>query len=59
MSAQRKDDHVRLAIEQQDGPRGVNQFDEVTFVHHALAGIDRPAVSLATAFAGVSWPVPV
>ncbi|MEX1656969.1 type 2 isopentenyl-diphosphate Delta-isomerase [Streptomyces pseudovenezuelae] len=59
MSAQRKDDHVRLAIEQQDGPRGVNQFDEVSFVHHALAGIDRPDVSLATAFAGVSWPVPI
>ncbi|GHD54770.1 type 2 isopentenyl-diphosphate Delta-isomerase [Streptomyces galbus] len=59
MSAQRKDDHVRLAIEQQDGPRGVNQFDEVTFVHHALVGIDRQDVSLATAFAGVSWPVPI
>ncbi|MFI5687561.1 type 2 isopentenyl-diphosphate Delta-isomerase [Streptomyces sp. NPDC051636] len=59
MSAQRKDDHVRLAIEQQDVPRGVNQFDEVSFVHHALAGIDRPDVSLATAFAGISWPVPV
>ncbi|MEU3902097.1 type 2 isopentenyl-diphosphate Delta-isomerase [Streptomyces sp. NPDC045251] len=59
MSAQRKDDHVRLAITQQDDPRGVNQFDEVSFVHHALAGIDRPDVSLATAFAGISWPVPI
>ncbi|MBL1087382.1 type 2 isopentenyl-diphosphate Delta-isomerase [Streptomyces actinomycinicus] len=59
MSAQRKDDHVRLAIEQQDTPRGINQFDEVSFVHHALAGIDRPDVSLATSFAGISWPVPI
>lgn len=59
MSAQRKDDHVRLAIEQQDTHRGVNQFDEVSFVHHALAGIDREDVSLATTFAGVSWPVPI
>ncbi|MBC7273609.1 MAG: type 2 isopentenyl-diphosphate Delta-isomerase [Streptomyces sp.] len=59
MSAQRKDDHVRLAIEQQHTHRGVNQFDEVSFVHHALAGIDRPQVSLATSFAGVTWPVPI
>ncbi|MFD7096302.1 type 2 isopentenyl-diphosphate Delta-isomerase [Streptomyces xanthophaeus] len=59
MSAQRKDDHVRLAIEQQDTRRGINQFDEVSFVHHALAGIDRPDVSLATAFAGISWQVPL
>ncbi|KOV58612.1 type 2 isopentenyl-diphosphate Delta-isomerase [Streptomyces sp. MMG1121] len=59
MSASRKDDHVRLAIEQQDTHRGTNQFDEVSFVHHALAGIDREDVSLATTFAGISWPVPI
>ncbi|WP_331725813.1 type 2 isopentenyl-diphosphate Delta-isomerase (plasmid) [Streptomyces xanthophaeus] len=59
MSAQRKDDHVRLAIEQQDTRSGINQFDEVSFVHHALAGIDRPEVSLATTFAGISWQVPL
>ncbi|MFF6992652.1 type 2 isopentenyl-diphosphate Delta-isomerase [Streptomyces sp. NPDC010273] len=59
MSAQRKDDHVRLAIEQQDTPQGTNQFDEVSFVHHALAGLDRQEVSLATSFAGLSWPVPL
>ncbi|MFD0312654.1 type 2 isopentenyl-diphosphate Delta-isomerase [Streptomyces flavalbus] len=59
MSAQRKDDHVRLAIEQQHTHRGINQFDEVAFVHHALAGIDRPQVSLATSFAGLDWPVPI
>ncbi|MFF2660950.1 type 2 isopentenyl-diphosphate Delta-isomerase [Kitasatospora sp. NPDC058032] len=59
MISQRKDDHVRLAVEQQHGHVGRNQFDEVSFVHHALAGIDRPRVSLATTFAGVSWPVPL
>lgn len=59
MSAQRKDDHVRLAIEQQHTRSGINQFDEVSFVHHALAGIDRPDVSLATAFAGISWQAPL
>jgi isopentenyl-diphosphate delta-isomerase len=58
-SAQRKDDHVRLAIEQHHAHSGRNQFDDVSFVHHALAGIDRPDVSLATSFAGISWQVPI
>jgi isopentenyl-diphosphate delta-isomerase len=58
-SAQRKDDHVRLAMEQQHAHSGRNQFDEVSFVHHALAGIDRPDVSLATDFAGIAWQVPL
>ncbi|MFE7933337.1 type 2 isopentenyl-diphosphate Delta-isomerase [Streptomyces sp. NPDC057456] len=59
MIGQRKDDHVRLAVDQQREHSGHNQFDEVSFVHHALAGIDRPDVSLATTFAGISWPVPL
>ncbi|MFC5663067.1 type 2 isopentenyl-diphosphate Delta-isomerase [Kitasatospora misakiensis] len=59
MISQRKDDHVRLAVEQQHGHVGRNQFDEVSFVHHALAGIDRPDVSLETSFAGITWPVPL
>ncbi|MGW6526222.1 type 2 isopentenyl-diphosphate Delta-isomerase [Streptomyces sp. NPDC054962] len=58
-SAQRKDDHVRLAMEQQHAHSGRNQFDDVSFVHHALAGIDRPDVSLATTFAGVAWQAPL
>lgn len=59
MIAQRKDDHVRLAAEQQREHSGTNQFDEVSFVHHALAGIDRSDVSLATSFAGITWQVPL
>ncbi|WP_328499779.1 type 2 isopentenyl-diphosphate Delta-isomerase [Streptomyces sp. NBC_00457] len=59
MSASRKDDHVRLAMEQQHAHSGRNQFDEVSFVHHALAGIDRPDVSLATTFAGITWQAPL
>jgi isopentenyl-diphosphate delta-isomerase len=59
MIAQRKDDHVRLAVEQQHARSGHNEFDEVSFVHHALAGIDRPDVSLATTFAGIAWQVPL
>jgi isopentenyl-diphosphate Delta-isomerase len=59
MIADRKDDHVRLAAEQQRHHTGHNQFDDVSFVHHALAGIDRSDVSLATQFAGIRWQVPL
>lgn len=59
MIADRKDDHVRLAAGQQREHSGHNQWDEVSFVHHALAGIDRPDISLATQFAGIHWQVPV
>lgn len=59
MIADRKDDHVRFAAEQQRHLGGHNQFDDVTFVHHALAGIDRSDVSLATRFGGIEWKVPL
>lgn len=59
MSGDRKDDHVRLAADQQRTRRGDNEFDDVTFVHHALAGIDRADIALSTGFAGITWPVPL
>lgn len=59
MIADRKNDHVRLAAEQQHQLDGHNEFDDVSFVHHALAGIDRSDVSLTTRFAGIEWPVPL
>ncbi|MEV8021420.1 type 2 isopentenyl-diphosphate Delta-isomerase [Streptomyces sp. NPDC086554] len=59
MIAHRKDDHVRFAAEQQRHLGGHHQFDDVSFVHHALAGIDRPDVSLATRFGGIEWKVPL
>ena len=59
MIANRKDDHVRFAAEQQRDLGGYNQFDDVAFVHHALAGIDRSEVSLVTRFGGIEWPVPL
>nr|WP_245721618.1 type 2 isopentenyl-diphosphate Delta-isomerase [Nocardia crassostreae] len=55
----RKDDHVRLAVEQHHRRRAgheANQFDEVRFVHHALAGTSEAAVSTATQIAGIDWP---
>ncbi|MEV6332415.1 type 2 isopentenyl-diphosphate Delta-isomerase [Streptomyces sp. NPDC051909] len=59
MIADRKDNHVRLALEQQRGHIGHNEFEDLSFVHHALAGIDRSDVNLATRFAGIEWPVPL
>lgn len=59
MSANRKDDHVRLAVEQQRDHRRHNEFDDVSFVHDALSGIDRCEVSPATRFAGIAWEYPL
>nr|AID21784.1 putative isopentenyl diphosphate isomerase [Streptomyces sp. SpC080624SC-11] len=59
MIAERKDDHVRLTVEQQRRHSGQNEFDDVTFVHHALAGIDRSDVRLATGFTGFEWQAPL
>ena len=59
MSGNRKDDHVRFAHEQQRHLVGHNQFDDVAFVHHALAGIDRSEVSLATRVGDIEWRVPM
>lgn len=59
MSGDRKDDHVRLAAEQQRTRGDDNGFDDVAFIHHALAGIDRTDIALTTGFAGIGWPVPL
>lgn len=59
MIGDRKDDHVRLAADQQRTPGEYNEFDDVAFVHHALAGIDRTDVTLDTRFAGFDWRVPL
>ncbi|MET9490996.1 type 2 isopentenyl-diphosphate Delta-isomerase [Nocardia sp. NPDC006630] len=59
MIADRKDDHVRHAVSQRRQDSGASDFDSVTFVHHALAGIDSQDVSLAVEFAGKSWDTPL
>jgi isopentenyl-diphosphate delta-isomerase len=59
MISDRKDDHVRIAAEQQRHLGGHNEFDDVSFIHHALAGIDRCDVSLATRFGGIAWSAPL
>ncbi|WP_435592852.1 type 2 isopentenyl-diphosphate Delta-isomerase [Nocardia sp. bgisy118] len=58
MTASRKDDHVRHAVSQQRDA-GRNDFDSVTFVHHALAGIDGGDVSLAVDVIGKRWDTPL
>lgn len=55
--AARKDDHLRLA----PGSRPVSahsEFDDIAFVHHALAGIDTAAVDLGVTVDAMAWPVP-
>jgi isopentenyl-diphosphate delta-isomerase len=56
--AGRKDDHVRLAADQQSEGARRNDFDDVTFVHHALDGIDAERVDLSVEVAGTVWPFP-
>ncbi|HEU0256977.1 MAG TPA: type 2 isopentenyl-diphosphate Delta-isomerase [Microbacteriaceae bacterium] len=59
MSAERKDQHLALADEQQLGGPARNDFDDVRFVHHALAGIDRDGIRSAVSFAGLRWARPL
>lgn len=56
--AGRKDDHVRLAAHQQAEGVRRNDFDDVTFVHHALDGIDADRVDLGVEVAGTTWSLP-
>lgn len=58
MSADRKDDHVRLVAEQRAGGPRSNGFNDVGFVHHALAGIDADRVDLGVEVAGARWALP-
>lgn len=55
--AARKDDHVRLAEEQQR-TRGASEFDDLDFVHHALGGVSDDAVDLAVQVHTWRWATP-
>ncbi|MEV6767381.1 type 2 isopentenyl-diphosphate Delta-isomerase [Nocardia sp. NPDC051030] len=59
MISQRKDDHVRLARTQRESSDMANEFDDVRFVHHALAGIDRSDLDLTVRVAGMRWNSPL
>lgn len=58
MSAERKDDHVRLVAEQHAGGPRANGFDDIAFVHHALGGIDAGTVDPGVEVAGSRWALP-
>jgi isopentenyl-diphosphate delta-isomerase len=58
-SVARKDDHIRLALEQRRGPASSNDFDYVEPVHHALDGIDIDEVTLDVDVDGWVWPAPI
>jgi isopentenyl-diphosphate delta-isomerase len=58
----RKDDHVRLADDYyQAGSSTVDRrpFDDIGFVHHALAGADVATVDLTTTVVGQRWETPL
>ncbi|GAB3949607.1 type 2 isopentenyl-diphosphate Delta-isomerase [Streptomyces sparsus] len=66
MTASRKDDHVRLAVAQHTdtvhptpSPFPPSVFDDIRFVHHALAGTDRHRVDLRTRIADHTWQAPL
>jgi isopentenyl-diphosphate Delta-isomerase len=59
MIGSRKDDHVRHAVDQHHDGHAVNDFDSVTFVHHALAAINRATIDLTTEVAGKRWATPL
>ncbi len=55
--AQRKDDHVRLAAEQQERSHR-NSFDDLDFVHEALPSTDPEAVDLSVTVGEWRWATP-
>jgi isopentenyl-diphosphate Delta-isomerase len=59
VTSSRKDEHVRYAVDQQRVRRSHNDFDDVAFLHHALAGSDCAQVSLQTNVAGRVWAAPL
>lgn len=53
--AARKDDHVRLAEAQ---VYNHNEFDDLTFVHHAIDGVSVADVALGVQVGEWQWPTP-
>lgn len=60
MAQSRKDDHIRLAAAQQEQLHGApNAFDDVDFIHHALAGINAAAVDTSVRIGPWTLPSPI
>ncbi|MGO1434614.1 MAG: type 2 isopentenyl-diphosphate Delta-isomerase [Canibacter sp.] len=58
LSANRKDDHIRLAMEQQNDAPEHQDFDDVEFIHHALSGVNIDEVSLPVTVGNMLWKQP-
>ncbi|WP_330179042.1 type 2 isopentenyl-diphosphate Delta-isomerase [Nocardia sp. NBC_01503] len=59
MIGNRKDDHVRHAVDQQREGHDSNDFESVAFLHHACAGIDYADVALSLEITGKPWAAPL
>lgn len=55
MTTNRKDEHIRYALEQK---RSYNSFDEVELIHSSLPLYDLDEIDLSTEFAGRKWDFP-
>ncbi|WP_125392550.1 type 2 isopentenyl-diphosphate Delta-isomerase [Streptococcus gordonii] len=55
MSQNRKDDHIKYALEQRPS---YNSFDEMELVHRSLPKYDLAEIDLSTHFAGRDWDFP-
>nr|WP_221221282.1 type 2 isopentenyl-diphosphate Delta-isomerase [Canibacter oris] len=59
LAQNRKDDHIRFAIEQQGSAQTHRDFDDVEFLHHALGGVNLEQVRLQTMVADIEWQHPL
>ncbi|NWN87581.1 MAG: type 2 isopentenyl-diphosphate Delta-isomerase [Micrococcaceae bacterium] len=60
MAQSRKDDHIRLAAAQQEQLTGApNAFDDVDFIHHALAGMNANDVDISARIGPWTMPSPI
>lgn len=55
MTTNRKDEHIRYALEQK---RSYNSFDEVELIHSSLPLYDLDEIDFSTEFAGRKWDFP-
>lgn len=55
MTTNRKDEHIRYALEQKSS---YNSFDEVELIHSSLPLYDLDEIDLSTEFAGRKWAFP-
>ena len=55
MTTNRKDEHIRYALEQKSS---YNSFDEVELIHSSLPLYDLDEIDLSTEFAGRKWDFP-